>query len=72
MKDNENRPQPLIKEMPDQGTLEAFIKGLHGEVKVIFNLVEGRFEWLDGRKVEPPKTYKDGLSEGFRKGTHRL
>jgi len=36
--------RPKIEEMPDKDTLEAFLK--HGEVIVMFNTEEGKFEWV--------------------------
>lgn len=50
-----------IKKMPDQATLEAFLEGMSGSVKVIFDINKGEFEWLDpSQKPDPmlgkPKT----------------
>jgi len=44
-----------ITEMPDKKTLEQFVSQIHGEdVKVIFNLETGKFEWIRPREGEPP------------------
>lgn len=49
----------IIKEMPDRQTLEAYIDGLEGKVQVIFNIDEGKFEWVVPRPdpmLGQPKT----------------
>lgn len=54
------RPKKQIKEMPDQETLEQFMGQLNGDtVKVVFNLDDGKFEWLREKTDEmlgEPKT----------------
>jgi len=37
-------PEGAVRVMPDRATLTAFL--VHGEVQVIFNREEGKFEWL--------------------------
>lgn len=44
-----------IKKMPNKETLEAFINGLHGGVRVSFNVEKGVFEWVDGTHKEVSK-----------------
>lgn len=41
-----------IKQMPDKHTLEAFLKGMYGDLKVVFNQKKGRFEWLQKEKSQ--------------------
>lgn len=38
-----------IKEMPDEETLIAFLKGVNGEeeVRVVFDIEKGVFVWLE-------------------------
>jgi hypothetical protein len=50
--------QSEIKKMPDRETLEAFLRGFHGKVDVVFNLEKGVFEWVVPRPDQPgePKT----------------
>jgi hypothetical protein len=42
----------LIKKMPDKETLEAYLEGSHGSVKVVFNLLKGVFEWVVPHNVK--------------------
>jgi hypothetical protein len=49
----------LITKMPDEETLEAFVCGLHGPVRVAFNFITGEFEWVVPRPdpmLGQPKT----------------
>jgi len=53
----EHEPQikeDTIKVMPDKETLEAFMEGMHGDVKVVFNSKTGEFEWLIPRDYVKP------------------
>jgi hypothetical protein len=38
-----------IEQMPDKRTLESYLDGNHGEVKVVFDARKGRFHSVDGR-----------------------
>jgi hypothetical protein len=46
--------EPVIRKMPDQKTLEAFVKGMSGKVTVVFNSKTGEFETV--KKVDPETT----------------
>jgi transcriptional regulator of NAD metabolism len=51
--------EKLIKQMPDRETLEAFVRGLEESPTVIFNLKDGKFEWVVPHKEKglgEPKT----------------
>lgn len=48
----------IIKEMPDQETLEAFVEGLSGEVQVYFDKDERIFKWH--YPEDHPNYNKDG------------
>ncbi len=43
-----------ITEMPDQKTLEEFVRGMFGEPKVVFDYKEGKFIWTRERPDKPP------------------
>jgi len=44
MKEKETTPRDsIIKVMPDQKTLEAFLEGMHGPVTVYFDTERGEF-----------------------------
>jgi hypothetical protein len=51
--DNMEKERPRreleIKEMPDEETLIAFLKGVNGEeeVRVVFDIEKGVFVWLE-------------------------
>lgn len=45
----EPRQEETIKVMPDQETLEAFMEGMSGPVKVYFDTELGEFVWLNER-----------------------
>jgi hypothetical protein len=51
--------EKLIKKMPDEETLEAFVRGGHQSPSVVFNRETGEFEWLVPRpdpRLGQPKT----------------
>jgi len=52
MKENPHK----ITEMPDKETLQAFLDGFHGGVRVAFNIEKGKFEWIAPKPV--PKQAK--------------
>jgi hypothetical protein len=49
-----------INEMPDKETLEGFVSGLSGEVKVVYNIEKGKLEWT---KPRPTPTTDSNLGQ---------
>jgi hypothetical protein len=49
-----------LKEMPDQETLEAFLGGMRGKPRVIFDTREGKLRWLQERPNADPATPHPG------------
>lgn len=43
--------ETLIKKMPTQEVLEQFLKGMSGNVTVVFNKDKGEFEELTPKKI---------------------
>lgn len=47
-----------ISEMPDRETLEAFLEGQFGQVRVTFDAESGRFSWITQRnEIRPFDTH---------------